>query len=561
MAGSKGILSSSPSGGVSRHEAILAETNDYREAYRHWPPPLAKGNLRIRVLIDLHYALQPFSGISQETRLTFGELAGTPELRLGGLVNTQADLWSAGSSRGFDGGDHRNAQAALIDEIKRILHRDKREKTSWQLLASRYRKTWVSRAGWLLHYRMGGDHLRPISTERFGDFVWEELFAPTLPPTYRQEVLNESFFAVHTGRRSATRPAGLRSWSAKIDTSGWDVLIAQTPFPYRVDSATQLIIRYYDAIPVLHPDTRSEGAEEARRHLRLLRENVRNGASFCCISEPVRDDLLRLAPEAEGRVSVIPCMVSPLFYPEQPPDGLLQRIVDSRRCPASAMSKDEGTQSATPGIVEHDDRVGLSHEYIMAVSTLEPRKNYQMLINAWSELRQHQQHVPDLVLVANPGWRFNEAAAAIGRWRGRGLFHLWKVPMDELRVLYSGAAAVICPSIVEGFDLSGVEAMRCDSPVIASDIPVHRAVYGDAALYFDPHDTASLVKILADVAHLRKSDGQAATLRLRGLQQSAHYRPEVVATKWRELLEAACARRAANRPGGAGYAVSIDAER
>ncbi|MBK8210547.1 MAG: glycosyltransferase family 4 protein [Rhodospirillales bacterium] len=493
---------------------------------------------RIHVLIDMHYALQPFSGISQETRLTFGELASVPGLQLGGVVNTQADLWAARSSRGLEGGYAAGAQAALVDEIERAQLRKKAEKTARQLVVSRYRKSWLSRLRRSLRYRLRGDPLQPIDTVMFGEFVWNRLFAPTLPARYREEALKEAYFGVHTGRRSATRAAGSRSWSAKIDTSEWDVLIAQTPFPYRVDLATKLIIRYYDAIPVLHPDTVSEGAEEARRHLRLLRENVRNGASFCCISEPVRDDLLRLAPEAEGRVCVIPCMVSPLFYPQQPTDGLLQRIVDSRTCPASAMSKDKASRSAIPDIVEHAGHTGLSPHYIMAVSTLEPRKNYQMLISAWSELRKNGQDVPDLVLVANPGWRFNEAAAAIGQWRGRGLFHLWKVPMDELRVLYSAATAVICPSIVEGFDLSGVEAMRCDSPVIASDIPVHRSVYGNAALYFDPHDTASLVKILADVGNWRKSDGQAATLRLRGLQQSSHYRPEVVATKWLGLLEA-----------------------
>ena len=61
-----------------------------------------RGTPRIRALIDLHYALQPFSGISQETRLMFGELASATALQLGGLVNMQADLWTAHSRRGFD---------------------------------------------------------------------------------------------------------------------------------------------------------------------------------------------------------------------------------------------------------------------------------------------------------------------------------------------------------------------------------------------------------------------------------------------------------------------------
>jgi len=63
------------------------------------------------------------------------------------------------------------------------------------------------------------------------------------------------------------------------------------------------------------------------------------------------------------------------------------------------------------------------------------------------------------------------------------VFLLNNVPADDLRVLYRHAAATVCPSLAEGFDFSGVEAMRCGGVVLASDIPVHREVYQDAAHY------------------------------------------------------------------------------
>ena len=64
--------------------------------------------------------------------------------------------------------------------------------------------------------------------------------------------------------------SALGAWSARIETVGWDILIAQTPFPYRLAVGTSLVVRYHDAIPVLHLHTLSEGESEATRHLRTF---------------------------------------------------------------------------------------------------------------------------------------------------------------------------------------------------------------------------------------------------------------------------------------------------
>jgi glycosyltransferase involved in cell wall biosynthesis len=90
--------------------------------------------------------------------------------------------------------------------------------------------------------------------------------------------------------------------------------------------------------------------------------------------------------------------------------------------------------------------------------------------------------------------------------------------------------------MAEGFDLSGVEAMLCDTPVIASDIAVHRWTYGDAALYFS-FDSGSLVRLLKQVGSHVKGGGVLAALRARGVRQAALYRPEVVASRWYAFLQ------------------------
>lgn len=119
--------------------------------------------------------------------------------------------------------------------------------------------------------------------------------------------------------------------------------------------------------------------------------------------------------------------------------------------------------------------------YFLFVGTLEPRKNLPMLVEAWREVRRH--HTVDLVLAG----RRRADAPAIAE--GPGLRLTGEVPDERLPQLYSGALALICPSLYEGFGLPVLEAMQCGAPVIASSAVAEAA--GDAAIYAD--DAAALV--------------------------------------------------------------------
>ena len=109
------------------------------------------------------------------------------------------------------------------------------------------------------------------------------------------------------------------------------------------------------------------------------------------------------------------------------------------------------------------------------------------------------------------------------------------VPGDELRLLYKHARITVCPSFGEGFDFSGVEAMRCGGVVAASDIAVHRDIFGAAAHYFSPYSVPQMARSLAE---LLGPDAQAhrQTLREEGERVSAAYVPERVAPQWEQFL-------------------------
>ena len=94
---------------------------------------------------------------------------------------------------------------------------------------------------------------------------------------------------------------------------------------------------------------------------------------------------------------------------------------------------------------------------------------------------------------------------------------------------------MICPSIAEGFDLSGIEAMACGGVVAASDIPVHREVYGEAAHYFDKFAPEHIADTIAALI-APQAKPQAQALRTRGIQQAAQYQREVIAPQWSELF-------------------------
>jgi len=154
------------------------------------------------------------------------------------------------------------------------------------------------------------------------------------------------------------------------------------------------------------------------------------------------------------------------------------------------------------------------------------------------------------VIVGMLGWDHKAIVSKFRPWIERGeVFILEDVPAAELRLLYRHAQATVCPSFGEGFDFSGVEAMRCGGAVIASDIGVHRDVYGAAAEYFNPYSVADAAAAIDRVIGPGAGGRKADLVRL-GADMSARYLPSVVLPMWSEYLQRV--RRQAGQPQGPG---------
>ena len=68
-----------------------------------------------------------------------------------------------------------------------------------------------------------------------------------------------------------------------------------------------------------------------------------------------------------------------------------------------------------------------------------------------------------------------------------GVFFINSISNSELPNWYNKATLLVFPSLSEGFGIPGLEAMNCNCPVVASNIPVFKEIYGDAAVYFNPN--------------------------------------------------------------------------
>jgi len=129
--------------------------------------------------------------------------------------------------------------------------------------------------------------------------------------------------------------------------------------------------------------------------------------------------------------------------------------------------------------------------YLLAVGTLEPRKNLARVLEAHCLLRARGRS-ERLVVVGDTGW------GGIAPPAGEGVVALGRVADETLRDLYAHAAAVVFPSLAEGFGLVVGEALAAGTRIVASDLDAHREVAGDDAVYCDPLEVHSIARAISD---------------------------------------------------------------
>ncbi len=136
--------------------------------------------------------------------------------------------------------------------------------------------------------------------------------------------------------------------------------------------------------------------------------------------------------------------------------------------------------------------------YILSVGTVQPRKNYQMLIRAFAPIAKEFPH--NLAIAGGKGWLFDDILNEIEAQglQGRVKF-LGFVDDADLPTLYSDAALFAMPSIYEGFGIPILEAMACGAPVISSDASCLPEVVEDAGVLLSPNDQDAWTNTMRDL--------------------------------------------------------------
>lgn len=234
----------------------------------------------------------------------------------------------------------------------------------------------------------------------------------------------------------------------------------------------------------------------SRLQLRLtVRRTARKAARILALSEHARDDIIKTYGIESERVSVTPLAAPRHFAP----------VTDATE------------------LTRVRKNYGIKHDYILAVGSIQPRKNLPRLIAAYAHLRslRPQAKLPQLALVGKKAWLYNETLrAAKEHGVTDDIIFTGYVPEAELPTLYSGASCFVYPSYFEGFGLPVLEAMQCGTPVIAGNRTSLPEVVGDAGILVDPFDETALALAMARV--IENSD-LAAELRVKGLKRARDF--------------------------------------
>lgn len=267
------------------------------------------------------------------------------------------------------------------------------------------------------------------------------------------------------------------------------------------------VCTFHDLIPIERPEwfTRAFAAW----YRILLPQLARKAQHLIAISEFTRRRIIELFNVPESKVSVVLNGVDQGFAPAAP--ALIQEAREALHIP-------------TP-------------HYLLCVGSLEPRKNTERLIRAWSIA---QAKVPDdisLVIAGGGGSKLVFAGEPVTAMAPRT--HLTGyVPEKYLSALYSGAVAMLYPSLYEGFGLPPLEAMACGCPVITSNTTSLPEVTGDAALLVDPEDADA---IAAAIIRIVDNHGLRVSLHTKGMKRAAQLSWDESARQTWEILQAQAA--------------------
>jgi len=187
-----------------------------------------------------------------------------------------------------------------------------------------------------------------------------------------------------------------------------------------------------------------------------------------------------------------------------------------------------------------DKKYGIAKHYVLSVGTIQPRKNYERLIEAFSLFLANNKQkfgVVELVIVGKKGWLYDDILSAPKRFGvEKQVRFLDFVPDCDLPALYKNALCFALPSLYEGFGLPVLEAMAQSCPVVVSNSSSLPEIAGNAGVYVDPKSVEDISRGLLTAVRQRNLIQGKTRLR-KGLDQVSKFSWNKAARETLDLLE------------------------
>lgn len=261
---------------------------------------------------------------------------------------------------------------------------------------------------------------------------------------------------------------------------------------YTIPITTPSVFMAYDMIPeMLGADFNEPMWQEKHRA-------IEHAQAYIGISQNTLDDLVRCFPDAATKPrTVAHCGVEPIFTPAR--EGEIERF---------------------------KQKYGIHKPYFILSAPGTGYKNAQLFFRAFAQLPTRLGF--ELVCTGNMGYLDDGLRAMVPG----NTIHTLYLEDEELRLAFSGAIALVYPSRYEGFGLPVLEALACGCPIITSPIASLPEVAGEAAIYVNPDDEATMIAALCEVQNPRVRQ----SLRLAGLQQAQQFSWEKMAQTVEQAL-------------------------
>lgn len=270
--------------------------------------------------------------------------------------------------------------------------------------------------------------------------------------------------------------AGSTKWHFKvikdIKEEKVDLFFAPTSYiiPAFAPKSLRVIITVHDLVAFLFPASHNKKAMIVERL--TLKKALKKVSDVFVVSENTKKDLLsKFKLLNEQKIHLTPCAASKVF--------------------SKPVNEEE--------LLEFKNQKKLPDIFILAVGTLEPRKNISTLIKSYVNIKKwHPEY--KLVLVGKKGWKYEQIEETLKKFQvEKDVIFPGYLKDDELQKIYKLAKVFVFPSLYEGFGIPPLEAMASGCPVVCSNKASLPEVMGEAGILIDPTNAYKMADAISSL--------------------------------------------------------------